>query len=247
MRVHSSSTPLPLVSPRSVVTTSVTSGSEAIVSGARAGRQFATATARTTEPVLQSADNASTPKGLATGVSVALGHSKERAQLQAEIASLKRRLAARKTDADALLSTKNKCITKQAAELRETQAALSQARQELFSRRNQSFDNGFKLGSQSQPSPEQLRPVQPAGKLVPVTPASTVPVGLVPDIWYHINQGVHLVQRFADAHAKSARSTDSVRNHPRGNCAGKKLQARKANALAPAPEVPTTAKQPNTA
>ena len=120
MRVHSSSTPLPLVSPRSVVTTSVTSGSEAIVSGARAGRQFATATARTTEPVLQSADNASTPKGLATGVSVALGHSKERAQLQAEIASLKRRLAARKTDADALLSTKNKCITKQAAELRET-------------------------------------------------------------------------------------------------------------------------------
>ena len=193
-----------------------------ILSSARAGRRFATRTDLTSAPVLQSAGQASTAQGLATGVSVALGHAKEKAELQSQIADLRRKLASKTINAATLLREKDQANTAQVLELRNNKAQLSEARQTLAATRKEFFDNGYHLASQGLPPPvarpAPLLPVQHTGRFLPATslPALTPVV----DVWEHAYKAVEFVERIQQRkpRAKAATSDNSCY---RGNRAGR--------------------------
>ena len=198
-----------------------------IVSSTRAGRQFATPTGRTSAPVLQSAGQASTPQGLATGVNVAHGHAKEKAELQSQIAELRRKLASKTANAATLLKEKDQTNTAQVLELRNTKAQLSEAHQALAVTRKESFDNGYHLASQGLPPPvarpAPLLPLHHASRFLPVNPLPALAPAV--DVWEHAYNAVKFIERIQQCKPRT-KVAASDNGRYRGNRAGRRNQAR---------------------
>ena len=138
-----------------------------IVSGGRQGRAAATPVDRDATPVTPAADNARTPKGLATGVNVSISSAKERAQAKSEIEQLRRQLTAKTAAADRLQKQVNQeraASDRFAASLKEQISSLTHR---LQSEGQRAFDQGYQQGFRV----VQVRPA-PVARLVPTTPAA---------------------------------------------------------------------------
>lgn len=145
-----------------------------IIAGARQGRPSAEAVNRTETPVTVADNDTSTPKGLAKGVSIALGITKERASFKKEATDLRRQLKAAKTNANTLLADKNKEI----ATLHKDLAASRREYQSLKTRLASEGQRAFDLGYNQAKTLQSLRPSNP----IPTAPAppGLIPVGINP-------------------------------------------------------------------
>lgn len=135
-----------------------------VVAGARQGRDAAQPVARASEPVPQSADNVTTPKGLAKGVNIALGITKERTQHKAIEAELRHKLSAQAAASKLIIDDKSRSLTAAHAQLREKDRDIADLRRKVAEEGQRAFDEGYKQGI-------RVRPLQPAPPLVPLQPA----------------------------------------------------------------------------